>query len=116
MHIGLVVIGVSDLDRSVEFYRDVAGFDLLGAHGALAFFKAGPIQLMLNADLRRQESTALGGAMEIVLTVASVAAEHARLVGAGTAFLIEPREVTSGSWAATFADPDGHWLTLFGPQ
>src|SRR5262245_1672553 len=115
MKITLIVLGVSDLQKSVAFYRDKAGFDLQNQFEALAFFSAGPITLMLNGGLRRSGGS-LAGAMEIVVSAESVTAAHRHLVERGCSFINEPREVTPGSWAATFSDPDGHWLTLFGPR
>jgi predicted enzyme related to lactoylglutathione lyase len=113
--ITLITLGVSDLGRSVEFYRDKAGFVLQGQMQTVAFFFAGPIILMLNANLRRPNAP-LTGAMELVLAAESVTATHRELVERGCTFINEPRPVTGESWAATFTDPDGHWLTLFGPQ
>jgi catechol 2,3-dioxygenase-like lactoylglutathione lyase family enzyme len=115
MKISLVAVGVSDLPKSVAFYRDKAGFDLQNQFGSLAFFSAGPTMLMLNAGLRRPGAP-LTGAIEIVVTAESVTASYRELLAAGCNFVNEPREVTPGSWAATFTDPDGHWLTLFGPN
>jgi len=115
MKITLIVVGVSDLATSVAFYRDIAGFNFSNQHGNLAFFLAGPIMLMLNAGLRRPDGP-LSGAMEVVVAAESVTAVHGELKGRGCNFLNEPREVTPGQWAATFSDPDGHWLTLFGPK
>ena len=71
--------------------------------------------LMLNSGLRRPEGP-LAGAMEIVVAAESVTAGHRQLIEKGCKFINEPREVTPGSWACTFSDPDGHWLTLFGPK
>jgi len=115
MKITLIVLGVSDLQKSIAFYRDKAGFDLRNQFEALAFFSAGPITLMLNGGLRRSGGP-LAGAMEMVVSAESVTASHRQLVERGCSFINEPREVTPGSWAATFSDPDGHWLTLFGPK
>ena len=115
MKISLVSLGVSDLDESVAFYRDKAGFQLQNQFGTIAFFSAGPIMLMLNAGLRREDAP-LVGAVEIVLSVESVTASQRQLLEQGCNFINQPREVTPGSWAATFTDPDGHWLTLLGPQ
>ena len=53
---------------------------------------------------------------EVVFAVASVARSSEVLRGRGCPFLNEAREVTAGSWAASFVDPDGHRLTLFGPK
>ena len=115
MKISLVALGVSDLPTSVAFYRYQAGFDLQNQFGSLAFFSAGPVMLMLNAGLRRPDSP-LAGATEIVVAAESVTASYRQLRDRNCNFINEPREVTPGSWAATFTDPDGHWLTIFGPK
>jgi predicted enzyme related to lactoylglutathione lyase len=115
MKISLIALGVSDLSKSVAFYRDMAGFDLQNQFESLAFLSAGPIMVMLNSGLRRPEGP-LAGAMEIVVAAESVTAAHRQLIEKGCSFVNQPREVTPGSWASTFTDPDGHWLTLFGPK
>lgn len=113
--ITLVTLGVSDIAKSVAFYRDQAGFALQGQHEQFAFFTAGTINLMLNAGLRRPNAP-LTGAMELVIAAESVTAGYKQLKDSGCSFVNEPRPVTGDSWAATFTDPDGHWLTLFGPK
>ena len=113
--ITLVTLGVSDLAKSVSFYRDKAEFQLQGQMEQFAFFSAGNINLMLNAGLRRPNGP-LTGAMELVIAAESVMARHKELIERGCTFINEPRPVTGDSWAATFTDPDGHWLTLFGPK
>jgi predicted enzyme related to lactoylglutathione lyase len=113
--IALIALGVSDLSKSVAFYRDKAGFELQNQFETFAFFAAGSIMLMLNSGLRRPDGP-LAGAMEIVVAAESVTASHRELIERGCTFINEPREVTPGSWATTFTDPDGHWLTLFGPK
>jgi catechol 2,3-dioxygenase-like lactoylglutathione lyase family enzyme len=115
MKISVVTLGVSDLQKSLAFYRDKAGFELQNQFGSLAFFSAGPVMLMLNAGLRRPDGP-LTGAVEIVFAAESVTASYRQLLERGCNFINQPREVTPGSWAATFTDPDGHWLTLFGPN
>src|SRR5262249_49101876 len=115
MKITLIALGVSDLPKSIAFYRDKAGFELQNQFGGIAFFSAGPITLMLNMGLRRPEGP-LAGAVELIVAAESVTASHRQLSDRGCNFINEPREVTPGSWAATFVDPDGHWLTLFGPK
>ncbi|HEY2380435.1 MAG TPA: VOC family protein [Terriglobia bacterium] len=113
--ITLVTLGVSDVARSVAFYREKAGFDLQGQMEQFAFFGAGAINLMLKGGLRRPNAP-LTGAMELVIAAESVTAKHKELTDRGCTFINEPRPVTGDSWAATFTDPDGHWLTLFGPK
>jgi len=113
--ITLVTLGVTDVAKSVAFYRDKAGFELQGQMEQFAFFSAGSINLMLNAGLRRPNGP-LTGAMELVIAAESVTARYAELRQQGCTFINEPRQVTGDSWAATFTDPDGHWLTIFGPK
>ena len=113
--ITLVTLGVSDLAKSVSFYRDKAEFQLQGQTEQFAFFSAGNISLMLNAGLRRANAP-LAGAMELVIAAESVTARYQDLTARDCSFVNQPRPVTGDSWAATFTDPDGHWLTLFGPK
>src|SRR5215475_13943152 len=82
MNIKLIALGVSDLSKSVAFYRDKAGFELQNQFGSLAFFSAGPIMLMLNAGLRRPDGP-LAGAVEIVVAAESVTASHRDLTQRG---------------------------------
>jgi predicted enzyme related to lactoylglutathione lyase len=113
--ITLIALGVSDLTKSVAFYRDKAGFDLQNQVEQFAFFSAGAVGLMLNAGLQRPNGP-LAGAMELVIAAESVTARYQDLTARGCNFVNQPRPVTGDSWAATFTDPDGHWLTLFGPK
>ena len=113
--ITLITLGVSDLPKSVAFYRDKAGFVLQHEMEQFAFFAAGSVSLMLNAELRRPNGP-LAGAMELVIAAETVTARYQDLTARGCSFVNQPRPVTGESWAATFTDPDGHWLTLFGPK
>lgn len=114
--IGLVMLGVADLERAVAFYRDKLGLAVQGeVPGEFAFFDAGGMALALSVPLAKN-SPAMVGATEVVFAVASVRAAHAALAGRGVAFLQEPRVVTGSMWAANFADPDGHRLSIFGPE
>lgn len=113
--VSVVVLGVSDISASLSFYREQLGMEIRGHAGDIAFIAAGPITLMLNEDLGRAIQP-IAGAVEVVFAVDSVGATREALRQRGCAFTKEPAEVTPGSWAATFKDPDGHLLTLFGPR
>src|SRR6516162_1736293 len=73
--INLVALGVSDISKSVAFYKDKAGFELQNQFGGIAFFSGGPVTLMLNTELRRPNAP-LAGATEIVVAADSVTAAH----------------------------------------
>ena len=113
--ISMVMLGVDDVVRSVAFYRDTIGLELQHDAGGFAFFAAGGVSLALNEQLGRAVKP-IAGATEIVFPVESVTAQKRHLEARGCQFINEPREVTAGSWAASLKDPDGHILTLFGPE
>ena len=56
------------------------------------------------------------GATEVVFQVENVRAAYQALRDRGVPFFIEPRNVTGSMWAANFTDPDGHKLSIFGPE
>ena len=111
----MIMLGVEQIERSVKFYRDTLALELQHQSAEFAFFAAGGITLALGLPLG-QAVQAKAGAVEIIFPVESVTAAHGLLQERGCQFLNAPREVTSGSWAATFTDPDRHRLTLFGPR
>ena len=116
LRVSMIALGVTDTARSIKFYGDTLGFQLVGKPGEVTLFQAGDITIVLNHPLGRSAGDAIVGAVEIIFPVESVAAAYGNLVERGCRFLREPREVTSGTWAATFSDPDGHRLTILGPR
>lgn len=113
--VSVIVLGVTSLPNSVAFYRDTLGLEVRVASDGLAFVSLSGLTLMLSTDLGKAFQP-LAGATEFVFPVASVAASYGLLNQRGCKFLNQPREVTPGSWAATFLDPDGHKLSVFGPR
>ncbi len=113
--ISMIMLGVENVARSAAFYRDAAGLEPQSESAEFAFFAAGSITLALSRPLGLHMQP-LAGAVEIIFPVDSVSNAHEILKARNCSFLNEPREVTPGSWAATFTDPDGHHLTLFGPR
>jgi catechol 2,3-dioxygenase-like lactoylglutathione lyase family enzyme len=114
--VSIIMLGVSDLDRSTRFYEQTLGRPVrFRAGDAIVFVDGGPIMIGLNASLGSQRNP-IAGATEVVFSVDSVKASHRALLDRAAVCIIEPRHVTEKDWAATFADPDGHFLTLFGPE
>lgn len=105
----MIVVGVSDLSRSLNFYRDTLSLPSAPAPGDLPMFRAGEVTIVLNPAL-----SGASGAFELVFPVESVAEIRKQLADRGCQFVGDSREVAKGKWAATFTDPDGHRLTLFG--
>ena len=113
----MISLGVKDMNRSVRFYGETLAMQIAGKPGEVTIFQAGEVKIALNRPLGNASGEdRLAGAVEVIFSVDSVAASHKRLVDRGCRFLREPREVTPGTWAATFTDPDGHRLTILGSR
>jgi predicted enzyme related to lactoylglutathione lyase len=111
-----IMLGVSDLERSTRFYEQTLQRPIrFRAGDSIVFVDAGPVMIGLNATLGSQRRP-LAGATEIVFAVESVTTAHRDLCDRAAICVVEPRPVTEKDWSATFADPDGHFLTLFGPE
>jgi catechol 2,3-dioxygenase-like lactoylglutathione lyase family enzyme len=110
-----IMLGVADVARSTLFYEQTLGRAVRFKTDGIAFIDGGPVALGLSADLGRLRQP-VAGAVEIVFSVPDVNRAWRDLAGKGVSFLREPRQVTPTDWAATFADPDGHLLSLFGPR
>jgi catechol 2,3-dioxygenase-like lactoylglutathione lyase family enzyme len=110
-----VMLGVADLARSVRFYEQTLGRPVRFRTEGIAFIDGGAITLGLSTDLSRLRQP-LAGAVEIVFAVPDVTRAWRDLADQGVTFIREPRQVTPTDWAATFTDPDGHLLSLFGPR
>ena len=113
--IGIVMLGVQDLARSVGFYRDGLGLALQGEVPGFTFLDGGGVTLALSQPLAVAIAQVVG-ATELVFNVEDVRAAHRELQAKGVVFLNEPRNVNGRDWAANFADPDGHHLSIFGPE
>jgi catechol 2,3-dioxygenase-like lactoylglutathione lyase family enzyme len=113
--ISIVMLGVRDLAQSTAFYRERLGLPVKGEMPGFAFLDAGPVTLCLSEPLARA-SGQMVGATELVFPVEHVRETYQALLDKGVTFLNEPRNVTGPSWTANFTDPDGHKLSVFGPE
>jgi len=113
--VGVVMLGVRELNRALNFYRDTLGLTLKAQFPGFAFFDGGNVTLVLSEPLARAKSP-VAGATEIVFSVPDVGQAYEALVAKGVQFRGEPRNVAGSDWAANFDDPDGHTLSIFGPR
>jgi catechol 2,3-dioxygenase-like lactoylglutathione lyase family enzyme len=140
-HIGVTV---SDIERSLAFYRDVLGLELLGrqerddpdlgrivgypgARIKMAFLRpvaaAEPVLELLEVVEPRgaavDPETKRPGAVHLTFTVQDLRATYAALVPRGVRFLSEPVQIETGvnrgAWSVYLLDPDGVRLALFEP-
>jgi predicted enzyme related to lactoylglutathione lyase len=109
-----VHISVTDLDRSVAFYRDVLGVPMLFRVPGqpMAFFASGDVRLYLGVP----EDPDFTTKVLVYFRVEDIDAEQARLTGLGVEFRGEPQVVHKDGatelWMTGFSDPDGHHLVL----
>jgi methylmalonyl-CoA/ethylmalonyl-CoA epimerase len=112
--LGQVALTVSDVARSVEFYRDAVGLPYLFAAGpALAFLALGDVRLMLSAPEGRFVPE---GGTVLYVRVGDIRAVHAAMKARGVAFEDGPHLVAPmpdhDLWMCFFTDPDAHTLAL----
>jgi catechol 2,3-dioxygenase-like lactoylglutathione lyase family enzyme len=112
--LGQVHISVRDVDRSVEFYRDVLGMDFLFRVPGqpMAFFQSGDVRLYLGTPERPEFTSKC----VLYFNVDDLDAESARLGGLGVTFLDKPhavhRDAAGELWMVFLTDPDGHQIGL----
>lgn len=115
MRIQRLILRVSDLDASVEFWTGKVGLELAGKGGGFAFLVGGGVQLALNQLDAVPDDASL---TEIVFQDDDVRAAYDEMSGRGVPFEVELRPVTSDGnhelLAAHFRDPDGHLASLTG--
>lgn len=113
--ISVVMLGVQKLDRAVAFYRDKLGLAVQGQIPGFIFLDGGGVPLVLSEPLAR--ATGAGpGATEVVFAVDGVREAYEALRQRGVEFTHTPRVIDGTNWGANFTDPDGHRLSIFGPE
>jgi catechol 2,3-dioxygenase-like lactoylglutathione lyase family enzyme len=113
--INAVMLGVRDLDQAVQFYSKKLGLKIQMHEPQIALLSAGPVRLGLSPGHTRM-APHVAGATEVVFQVDNVRGAQKELADQGIKFLGEPRQVTPTEWASHFRDPDGHLLSIFGPE
>lgn len=115
MRIGRVILRVSDLDGSIEFWSKKVGFEVIGGGGPFAFLDGGSVQLALNQVDTVPADPSL---TEIVIESDDVRPAYDELADRGVPFEVELRAVTTDGnrelLAAHFRDPDGHLASITG--
>jgi Lactoylglutathione lyase and related lyases len=127
--ISIIALGVSDLERSVLFYRDGLGFPTKYQESdGVAFFSAGGVLLELYPldklceDISPDTPIPPPGFGGITLahntrTKEEVAEVLALAQSAGGKILKTAQDVFWGGRSGYFADPDGHvWEVAWGPM
>lgn len=111
--VGVTLI-VTDLQRTIDFYRDKLGFHVLDRSASSAVLASGTTRLMVRCvpDMPRVDRRVV----HLNLEVGDVEAVYAELLTKDVKFIHRPRPVARGEhmelWAAAFRDPDGHGIAL----
>jgi predicted enzyme related to lactoylglutathione lyase len=108
--LGLVMIVVSNMDRSVAFYRDVLGLKMLFHQNNWSQFDAGQMLIGLHPEGEQVKVSPTTGFSlgiyvdDIMKTVSALKRRHGNIS-------IEPRPEPFGRWAL-LKDPDGYGIQL----
>jgi catechol 2,3-dioxygenase-like lactoylglutathione lyase family enzyme len=124
--ISIITLGVSDLARSTEFYRDGLKLPLRPGGGGIAFFelKGTWLALFPREELAADATVDAGGTGFRGFTLAhnvrsktevDAALQEAEVAGAT---IIKPaQDVFWGGYSGYFADPDGYlWEVAWNPH
>ena len=113
---------VSDVRRSLEFYRDVLGFSVAvtvpeAEPFVFAIVQSGPVEIFLNApepaivEYPAFKGRPIGGTLTLFVEVANIALAHATLQD--RVRIVMPLEHKwYGSTEFAFEDPDGYLITF----
>lgn len=123
--ISLITLGVSDLDRSVEFYEKGLGFPRMESPPSVAFFTLNGTWLGLYGRQALAEDAGVEpaphGFSGITLahnlpSEAEVDAALEEAVRAGARLVKQPQKVFWGGYSGYFADPDDYlWELAYNP-
>jgi predicted enzyme related to lactoylglutathione lyase len=112
--VGQIHISVTDVERSVQFYRDVLGITHLFTvpNQPMAFFASGDVRLYLGVP----SSPEFTSRCVLYFRVTDIDAEMRRLDGLGVQFSgpaqVAHRDGEQELWLAGCTDPDGHHILL----
>jgi resuscitation-promoting factor RpfA len=109
-----VTLFVSNLGRSVAFYRDLLGFQQVGTGPGSTVLESGDGRIVLRrvVDMAPVDRRLV----YLLLEVPDVQAAYEDLRSRGVEFVHRPRAVSRYEqlelWSAAFRDPDGHGIAL----
>lgn len=111
--IGQIAVPVTDIERSIRFYRDVLGMRFLfQAPPGLAFFDLNGIRLMLDGPAKAQA----GNSSVIYYKVDDLQSAFETLSKRGVEFETEPHLIAKmpdhDLWMAFLRDPDENLIAL----
>jgi catechol 2,3-dioxygenase-like lactoylglutathione lyase family enzyme len=116
---------VRDLERSLAYYRDLLGFEVLESeeHVALLSLDGGLLYLFLESPPTADKpgvhlsppDPSVNGSVILVLRVPDCRSTYDELRGRGVEFLTPPTEPPWGGWRCFAHDPDGFLVEVEEP-
>lgn len=116
--IDYVMVNVSDMGRSIAFYRDTLGFALKFESPGWSEFQTGATTLALHlaaaaaTDPHSGHSGPTAGTGSIGFSVENLDATYAELQSRGTRFMMPPMDQPEGIRLAICIDPDGFVISF----
>ena len=107
--ISAVTLAVTDMARSVVFYRDYVGLELLYGGEAASFTSFRVAGSYINLMLREEQPRWWG---RLIFHVDDVDAHYRRLIGFGLTPSSAPADAPWGERYFHIDDPDGHELSF----
>jgi catechol 2,3-dioxygenase-like lactoylglutathione lyase family enzyme len=108
----MVLVFVTDFERSLAWYRTVLELPLRQRHGEFAVLDTGGVPLALHGGAEPCERSGNHGTL-VSLAVAEYAAARAALEARGCRFVFE--NSAGGRSFGTFLDPDGTPIQISAP-
>jgi catechol 2,3-dioxygenase-like lactoylglutathione lyase family enzyme len=119
----MIGIFVTDLQRMIEFYRDVVGLEVKQIIGSYAEFKHEGIQFAMFERAKLPEwlgstptyPSGINGTFELGIDLPyfkDVDFEFERVIKAGAKKVMRPRDMPWGQRSSVIADPDGNLIEI----
>jgi len=105
-------LSVSDLDKSIAWYQDVLGFELIYKLDDMGWCEFKTETKGVNVGLSTSEETKQGGGATLTFGVKDVVGARAQLEVKDVRFDGEIQTIPGMVSLATFFDPDGNQLML----
>lgn len=105
--------GVTSLDRSIDWYRDVLGFNLLYRREDIAWCELSTGVEKVNVGLSERQEAGGGGGATLTFGVTDLEAAKAVLDGHGVRRDGDIMEIDGLVRLLTFYDPDGNALMFY---
>lgn len=111
-----ILVYVSDMQRSVAFYRDILGLPLRFTTPGWSEFETGSLTLALhrgnNERLPEQGGRPPAGVAHLAFVVKDIQAAYEDLKARGAHFSLPPQKQVTGNTLAVLHDPDGFGITI----